>query len=518
MHTISLSPKGSLSPETAPGIAVDSRGAFRSYAPLTLAAIAIVTAARLIWLAVQPADLYPDEGQYWFWAQHPAFGYYSKPPLVAWLIALTTAAFGDGEFAVRLSAPLLHAVAAGFVYAIGARLYEGRVGFWAALAYLTAPGVSLSSYVISTDAALLPCWAAALYAFIRARDSNGPVWRIAVWWIATGIAAGIGLLAKYAMVYWLMSAFGFVLLAPGERRHLRPLLGAAGIAVLLYLPNLWWNWSNGFVSYLHVRDNAGLSRGLVNPEAFLEFLGSQFAVAGRLLFAALLAILARPRLLREPPARLLAAFALPSLVMMLCLSLLSRAQPNWAAPAYVSASVLVVGWALAQGWRRWVGASVAVNIAIAVAAFGATDALAKAGIPVPARYDPLHRLRGWQELGDQVSRLLAAHPGLTLLADDRELLAALIYYVRPHPLGAVEWNPIPGITDHYRLVNNIGDHRGEDFLAVTVHNLFDEMRPEFADLTALTTIRTSTGRNGGTTYTVSLARGYSGDGRRHRPR
>ena len=89
----------------------------------------------------------------------------------------------------------------------------------------------------------------------------------------------------------------------------------------------------------------------------------------------------------------------------------------------------------------------------------------------------------------QVSRLLAAHPGLTLLADDRELLAALIYYVRPHPFGAVEWNPIPGITDQFRLVNNIGDHRGEDFLAVTVHNLFDEMRPEFAELTPLTTIR-----------------------------
>ena len=110
-----------------------------------LAAVAAITAARLVWLAVQPADLYPDEAQYWFWAQHPALGYYSKPPLVAWLIALTTAAFGDSEFAIRLSAPLLHAVAAGFVYAIGARLYDGRVGFWAALAYATAPGVSLSA-------------------------------------------------------------------------------------------------------------------------------------------------------------------------------------------------------------------------------------------------------------------------------------------------------------------------------------------------------------------------------------
>lgn len=512
MHTISLS-KSSLSPETAPGIAAESRGTFRSHAWPMVAAVAAITAARLVWLAVQPADLYPDEAQYWFWAMHPAFGYYSKPPLVAWLIALTTAVFGDSEFAIRLSAPLLHAVAAWFVYATGVRLYDGRVGFWGALAYLTAPGVSLSAFVISTDAALLPCWAAALYAFVRARESQGPLW-----WIAIGIAAGLGLLAKYAMAYWLISALGFVLLVPGERRHLLPLLGAAAIALLLYLPNFWWNWSNGFVSYLHVRDNAGLSHALVHPGAFLEFFGSQFAVAGPLLFAALLTILARPRLVREPRARLLAVFALPSLAMMLCLSWLSRAQPNWAAPSYVSASLLVVGWALAQGWQRWVRVSVVVNIALAVAAFGGTDALASAGISIPARFDPLHRLRGWRELGDAVSPLLASHPGLTLLADDRELLAALIYYVRPHPFGAVEWNPIPGITDQYRLVNNIGDHRGEDFLAVTVHDLFNEMRPEFAELTPLTAIRIGSGPNGGTAYTVSVARGYDGDGRRQRRR
>lgn len=485
----------------------------RRYGGWAFAVVAAITVLRIVWLAVQPADLYPDEAQYWFWAQDPAFGYYSKPPLIAWLIALTTAAFGDGEFAVRLSAPLLHAGAAGFVYAIGARLYDERIGFWSALVYLTVPGISLSSYVITTDAPLLACWAAALYAFIRARDGGH-----AGWWAAAGAAAGIGLLAKYAMLYWLISAFGFVLLVAEERRHLRPLLAATGLAALIYLPNLWWNWSNGFASYLHTRDNAGLSHGLLHPGTFLEFLASQFLVVGPLVAVALLAVVMRLRWRCEPRARLLAAFALPSLAMMLALSLLSRAQPNWAAPAYVSAIVLVVAWALAQGWRRWAGISVAVNLAIAVVAFGATDALAAAGIRLPARYDPLHRLRGWSELGARISELLAAHPQLTLLADDRELLAALIYYVRPHPFGAVEWNPIPGITDHFRLVNNIGDHRGEDFLAVTMHNLVDEMRPEFASIVPLTTIATHSGHNGGTTYTVYIARGYSGDGRRHRPR
>jgi 4-amino-4-deoxy-L-arabinose transferase-like glycosyltransferase len=506
------SPRGS--DQRPAGVVTGAPGAERVYRTWTLAAVAAITAARLLWLGVQSAGLYPDEAQYWFWAQHPAFGYYSKPPLVAWLIALTTALFGDGEFAVRLSAPLLHGVTAIIVYGVAARLYDRRIGFWSALAYVTLPGVSLSAFIISTDAVLLPCWAAALYAFIRAREPGG-----GRWWIVVGIATGLGLLAKYAMAYWLLSALGFVLLIPGERRNLKPLAATAGIAVLIYLPNLWWNWSHGFVSYLHVRDNAelsGVSRGLLHPTAFLEFLGSQAGVVGPLFFAALIALVARPRALAERRAGLLAAFALPTLAMMLAVSLLSRAQPNWAAPAYVSAIVLVVAWALGRGWRRWVGASIALNLAAAALLFGTVDALAAVGVAVPAKYDPLHRLRGWRDLGHSVGALLAAHPSLTLLADDRELLAALIYYVRPHPFGAVEWNPIPGITDQWRLTNNIGTHPGEDFLAVTTHGLGELMRPDFAELTPLTTIATHSGPGGGTVYTVYIARGFKGDGRQHR--
>src|SRR5229473_4571687 len=134
----------------------------RSHAAAMLVCVAAITGLRLLWLALQPADLFPDEAQYWVWSQQLALGYYSKPPLVAWLIALTTGLFGDSEFAIRLSAPLLHAGTAVFIYAIGTRLYDSRVGLWSALAYTSLPGASVSAFIISTDAPLLLFWAAAL--------------------------------------------------------------------------------------------------------------------------------------------------------------------------------------------------------------------------------------------------------------------------------------------------------------------------------------------------------------------
>ncbi|MGB8181728.1 MAG: glycosyltransferase family 39 protein, partial [Stellaceae bacterium] len=209
-------------------------------------AVFFVTVLRLVWLAHGGTDLYPDEAQYWLWSLHPAFGYYSKPPVVAWLIALTTHIFSDSEGAIRLAAPLLHFATALVVFRIGERLYDSRIGFWSALLYITLPGGSASAALISTDAPLLLCWTVALYAFIRARESGGERW----WW-AVGAAAGVGLLSKYAMAYWLVSALIYLLAFRDERRHLGRFGLAVVLALLIYAPNFIWNAQHGFVSYHH---------------------------------------------------------------------------------------------------------------------------------------------------------------------------------------------------------------------------------------------------------------------------
>jgi 4-amino-4-deoxy-L-arabinose transferase-like glycosyltransferase len=471
-------------------------------------ALFALTVLRILWIASGATDLYPDEAQYWLWSLHPAWGYYSKPPLIAWLIAGSTSLGGsDNELAVRLPAPLLHFGTALMVYAIAQRLYDARVAFWSSLAYATLPGVFVSSLIISTDAPLLLCWSIALYAFVRAREPNSQAW----WWVAVGLAAGVGLLAKYAMAYWLLSALLFLLVYRDERRHLSRFAGATIVTLLVYAPNFVWNFIHGFVSYRHTEDNAALGGTLFHPSHLLEFFGSQFGVFGPVFFASLVlcAFQAR-RIFASRREALLAMFAMPSLAMMLVVSLLSRAEPNWAAPTYVSAIILVVAFLLSVGWSRLVWGSVALHLAAVILLAELKPMARSFGYDLPAKYDALHRLRGWHLLGASVGRLLFENPGTQLMADDRELTAALVYYVVPHPLDALKWNGDGGIHDQFDLMADPARFIGQDFLLVSYRENVDDIVARFQSALSVGHITIPLG--GGTVrrYEVRLLHGFKG--------
>ena len=178
----------------------------------TVIALLALLACRLIALYATGLELFYDEAQYWAWSRHLDFGYFSKPGMVAWLIAGTTAVCGDGAACVRLSAPLVHALTAFAVFALGARLYDARVGFWSALGYALMPAVSLSSLLITTDVPLLLFWTLGLLAGHRliAAPSAGTA-------VAYGLAVALGLNAKYAMAYLPLLSFLYVLVDARRR-------------------------------------------------------------------------------------------------------------------------------------------------------------------------------------------------------------------------------------------------------------------------------------------------------------
>lgn len=407
-----------------------------------LSVLAVIGALRLVALAVNGTDLYMDEAQYWAWSRELAAGYFSKPPLIAWIIHGSTAVCGHGEACVRLPAVLLHLVTALLIYALARRLYTQQIAFWAGLGYALLPSVSLSSGIISTDVPLLAFWALALVAFagLMARPTFQDALLLAV-------ALGLGLNAKYAMAYFFVCAAVYFVVAPEHRARLKAphlwMALAGGLALIG--PNISWNVTNGFVTFAHTADNAAWRGIPFHPDKAAEFLLAQFGVFGPILFGALLVIVWRA--VRRPADvasadRLLLAFSIPILVIVTTQALISRAHANWAAPAYVAAVVLVTAVLIRD--RAWTAlrASTAIHAAVAV---GLALATWQAGrLALPGIGDPFARTLGNREIVAAVRDELThaerkGAPYAAVLTNSRELAAALAYYGRDLPVPALSW-------------------------------------------------------------------------------
>ena len=536
---------------------------------LLLALLLLVTAYRGFSLYADGLDLYVDEAQYWTWAQKLDWGYYSKPPVIAALIALTTSACGDGAFCVKSGALLLYPLITLLIWAAARRLFDGRVAFWSAVAFLLLPGVSLSSLIISTDVPFFLFWTLALYAYLRAveepaasppltppiaprsalpspaigeRDIGRQPAAAAsgswAWWLLAGAAAGLGLLTKYTMVIFALSVLLHLALTPPLRRHLRSprLYLAMALALLVFAPNLWWNAQHGWPTLRHTEDISHL-----NGEAGLhwnhlgEFLGGQFGVMGPVLFAAWLALtLWRPRgWFADPRYRFLACFALPFLGLISLQALAGRANANWGAMAYASATIFLVALLLQRGRTTVLATGLAINLLLMPIAYH-FDAWTRyfvieqvdrsnAGKCLRAWVrlqdcgefmtlpDPYKRVRGWAQLGRQVQLLRAQYPDALLLGDSRDVLAELMYYVSPHPLDAVLWNPHRVMDSHYALSTTMDDKLGRSFLYITDG---DRLPPEvlggFGSIEALPPLHVTIHRDFALDYKVWLLQDFKG--------
>ena len=452
--------------------------------------IALVTVYRLIMLfaASHQIDLYADEAYYWGWAQHFDFGYYSKPPMVAWLIMLGTSLFGDTFVGVKAMSLAVYILTTLNIYYLAKELFNDEtVAFFSGAAFITLPAVWLSSLIISTDVPFLFFWSLGMLFFVKALKSDR--WRD---WIVTGIAGGGGLMSKYTMIIFVVSAFAYLALSPRFRHHLKNprLYAAMGLAAVLYLPNLWWNYTHEFVSFKHVeRDNAHITGLHFHVGKMLEFLGSQFGVFGPVLFGWLLAILPRYRsLAKEESYKLLWWFIMPMFALIIVVSLLSRAFANWSAPMYVASTVLVVAWLWRRGYRRWLYAAIGINILLGLGLYHYHDITRGLGIELGRKSDPYSRVRGWKELGARVSEVMKKYPGAKLLCDDRKVMAELIFYVRPHPFDAVIWNPDRTLRDHYEMTTDLQKHLGEDFVFVTRRQAIPDVARRFASARRVETI------------------------------
>ena len=411
------------------------------------AVIAAITAYRLVLLRFSTADLFVDELQYWQWGQALDWGYFSKPPLIGWVLRAVTDLAGSSEpFWIRMVGSLFHAATA-LILMLGARRFTSApAAALVGVIYVSMPLIAVGSFLISTDTTLLPFFALAVVLYMRLVEK--PSVAVA---ICMGAAIGLGMMAKYAAIYFWMGAALGALFVPAYRIRRLDLYVAVAAFAAVISPNVIWNLQNDLTTLAHTADNVdwvNRSGIALHPDKAAEFFGAQFAVMGPVFFAALLWWAPKAMISANPGPRLrwLAWMCLPIILLVTVQALLSRAYANWAATAYVAAVLLVVPvlWVRA---RRWLWIGLAFNLAITAAVPVAVTQATSWRLGAEDRL-VLRRYVGRKALADRVLDSTAKAGQTVIVAENRDLLAELFHAARDMDV-AIWSEPPRGRPQHY---------------------------------------------------------------------
>ncbi|GMT42316.1 MAG: hypothetical protein IEMM0002_0727 [bacterium] len=398
-------------------------------------------------------ELSLDEGYYWLWSKHLAAGYYDHPPMVAYVVALTTL-FSDAEFFIRLGPVAGALVSSLILYRLAVCLFDDeRAGFYAVLIANITLVFTVGALIATPDAPLIPLYIAGMLLFLwAARSEPGKRKSYAVW-IAAGAAAGGALLSKYTAAFFFPCAFLYLLVSPNCRLWLKrpePYIGAV-VSFLVFLPVIVWNARHDWVS-LAFQASHGLSSVKGNPfELFAEFAGFQIVLYSIgiffFLFAAGISLAGKLFIPSPSPssgldprageaALFLFSFSFPILLFFVLNSFRTRIEGNWPILGFIPLMVQAGG--MAATWKELSAQMRLFKFAAAIAVLMLIVLhvqIINPVIPHPQRYEISRRIYGWKFLAEKVDHARKKIDAAFLVSNRYQIASLITYYADP-PINA----------------------------------------------------------------------------------
>jgi len=251
---------------------------FTAIKTLFWACVAIVVGLTILrGIFMTTIDLRVDEAYYWTWSKENVISYLDHPPMIAWLIRLSTSVFGDTRFGVRLPGLLAMSLMQVQLGAIVWRILRDVRSVIAVVLMTEATlGYGLGMTKITPDVALIPCELAMVWSLICLAQSNDHRW-----WLVAGLFGGLAALAKYTAVLLVPAVAAFVLVPSWRKQQMASVYPwlALGIAISIFSPVLYWNAVHDWVSFRFQLDRPAQVTGWT-VKFLLDFAGERSILIG----------------------------------------------------------------------------------------------------------------------------------------------------------------------------------------------------------------------------------------------
>ena len=421
---------------------------------ILLFTVLVLTFLKFTSLAFTNFDLFGDEAQYWVWSKSPDFGYFSKPPFLAWFIGIYTSIFGNFFFVLKLLPLTVYFFTAFAIYNLSKNLgLKHAEAFSCSLVFLFIPAVSFSTFFISTDVFLLLFWTLSLNQLLRIKKNQN-----IGGFILLGIFIGMAFLSKYAAVYFVICLFVYILVDKSFRTffltHYFKFALTIICSLVILLPNIIWNINNDWVTLQHTADNTNLGNLNLNLFRGLEFLTIQILMLGPFLFIG--AMINLKNLFHSDNQKFLLIFSIPIFLIVLIEAILVRANANWAAPALISFFIfLYIG--IKNGIL--IKANLLFNFSFAVLFF----------ILIATSY-PLkifNRINGLSEFAEETYSQTNKKDLKDIVISDRLLFSSMKYQLRNMDLVFhMPHEKKSNITNHFKITNPLDKNMKKNFIYI----------------------------------------------------
>lgn len=273
------------------------------------------------------------------------WGYMEGPPVIGWVAGLSQLVFGQTIWAAKIPVLLVGLIS---LYLLVTLVREFGGNKWAQLlagtAWMLSPAYLGSNNLFQPVSFNQFCWLLIALLWVRVvRYQRAQDW----YWL--GGAVGLALLTKYSALFYVVTLGGGMLLTPQRKLFLdKHCWIAAGIALTMWAPNVWWQFAHDVPLMTHMEELAATQ--LVNVSA-LDFIVPQFIFQGwgLLLWIPGLWLLLRSNELK--PYRALGY----GFVLLIMLLLLLSGKAYYTIGAY--AALLAAGgyfWAQKLRHRSWI--------------------------------------------------------------------------------------------------------------------------------------------------------------------
>ncbi|RUM66337.1 MAG: hypothetical protein DSZ06_03440 [Sulfurospirillum sp.] len=142
---------------------------------------------------------------------------------------------------------------------------------------------------------------------------------------------------------------------------------------------------------------------------------------------------------------------------------MSRSFANWAAPSYVSGTILVVAYLIKKNKTKLVIISIVLHSLLGVTLYHYHDIAKISGIKLSRHTDPYKRVLGWKDVIDQIKVIRERYPSHFILSKSRGSVAELDYYLKEK---TYIFNPNHQMENQYHMDRDLNKLKGKDFIFV----------------------------------------------------